>query len=129
MSPASSAPDGGVGMWASIIGIGATVLGVFAGMVGIGRKIESIDGKVKSHEQALKDVFGLFKDSDGNPRFVTMIVCKEKSSQCGLLSGEKFSHVGERITALTLEIAGLRKEMKVTQDETLRAILAEMRKE
>jgi len=127
MSPTSSASE--VGWWASVVSMGVAALTFILVLVRMVRKAENMDNEIKSLKTSLKEVLKLFTDQDGEPRFVTVVVCNNKSSACGALSGEKFSHVGERITALTLEITSLRSDMKTTQDETLRVILAELRKD
>jgi len=126
MSPGGSIPDqaSSVSWWVSVGTVISLMLGMFAGMIGLGRKIEAIESKGVSNEKAIKEILKLFTDSDGEPRFVTVLICDKKSSQCGVHLGDRFSHVGERITALVVEVSALR----AAQDETLRAILEELRR-
>jgi len=124
MSPGSAVPPSD---WLEILGkVGGTITAVctfFACVIGLDRKIEGMRKQLDGHDKAIKDIAGVFTDSDGNPRFVTVILCDKKEEKCGLHYNEKFAHVGERITALVVEISELRKDMKTTQDETLSAIL------
>jgi len=130
VSPGSSLPDqaNNLSWWATLAGIGSTILAMFAGMISLGRKIEYMEGKIQSHDQTVKDILKLFSDADGNPRFVTVLICDKKAAKCESMNGERFTHIGERITALVIEVAALRDDMKTTQDETLRAILQELRR-
>lgn len=124
MSPVSSVPPDGWLEWVGKIGGAFTVICTFfACIIGLDRKIEGMRTKIKSHDQTIKDILGIFNDQDGNPRFVTVLVCDKNTEKCGAHYNDKFAHVGERITALVIEISEMRKEMKTTQDETLKTIL------
>jgi len=124
MSPGSAVPpDGWLELVGKVGGAFTVVCTFFACIIGLDRKIEGMRTQLKSHDKAIKDIVGIFNDSDGNPRFVTVLVCDKNTEKCGAHYNDKFSHVGERMTAIVLEISELRKDMKTTQDETLQTIL------
>jgi len=154
MSPTSGGGDS-VGWWSAVVGIGTAALATFAGMVRIGQSIEQIETKAKAAkelsdknasdiqelqlaamriealETAVKQILALFTDEHGNQRIMTTYVCERKAESCNLVITERMRHMGEmfgsRITEITGKIDDLEKRFIAKQDETLKAIIAELK--
>jgi len=110
--------------------IGLIVGGALA-LIGAGRKAERIESGLarsharldeheelfKTHDTALKNMLASFFTSDGEPRYITSIVCSDKESQCQLRIREDLSRLERDLTAV-----------KTSQDSNLQTILAEIRR-
>jgi len=154
MSPTSGGGDS-VGFWGAIAGIGAVALSSLAGLVGIGKSIEKIEARAKAAKEqsdenekniqslqltamrvealevAMKQVLALFNDEHGNQRIVTTYVCGKKAEACNLVITERIKHMGELFNMRIVDIAermdGLEKRFMEKQDETLKAVISELR--
>ena len=113
------------------------ICGAVLGVLGIGKKIERyesglarsherLDGhdkKFESHEQALKTVVAIFTRDDGEPRFVTGIVCGEHARSCHESLEAEFKRGVDNFARIERDILAI----KTSQDSNLQTILVEIR--
>jgi len=130
-----------VGVIASIVAIISGIVGLIVGgglaLIGAGRKMERMEsGLARSHarldehektfathDQALKNMLSVFTSQDGEPRYVTSIICGKNSSACKSGIEEKIGYVDEKISRVESEVALI----KTAQDNNLKTILDEIR--
>jgi len=126
------------GVIGSITGIVGFLVGGALSLIGLGKKIERVESglarsharhdeqekKFESFEQAIRTLTAVFTREDGEPRFVTSIVCGKEQVKCHEALFEKFASGAARFGNIEADI----KEIKDSQTDNLQIILEEIRK-
>jgi len=112
----------GWGVIAGIVSAISAIIGLVIGgalaLIGKGKRDERIEaGLARSHErlnehekifathdQALKNILSSFFNTDGEPRYITSIVCGEKEESCQKQIHEKISYMADNITRLERDV-------------------------
>jgi len=117
-------------VWAALGGIFGVILGVFGIGKLVGEKVTRIESglargherideqskKLDSHDQAIKSVIAMFSREDGEPRFISAVVCGEHWRSCHETLEGKFTRLERDVLAI-----------KTSQDSNLQTLLAEIR--
>lgn len=120
MSPESN----GATVAGVIIGALSFLAGAFSAIFGSGRKIENFKHSLlrshqrhDEHDKKFSELLAMFKREDnGEPRFVTSILCEGERGNCHTLSAERFKKLEEDV-----------REVKTAQSDNFKEIIREIR--
>ncbi len=106
-----------------IVGAVSFIAGAIAAVFGSGQKIAKFEHSLtrsherhEEHEKKLSAILTMFTREDGEPRFVTSILCGMERASCHSFSAERFE-----------KLEGDIKEMKTAQSENFKELIKEIR--
>ena len=99
-----------------VIGVVSFLAGSVAAIFGTGKKFARFEHSIKRsherldiHDKNFAEMLALFKMENGEPRFVTSIICTGERADCHAALLEKFSSGSERFDKMETKIDEMQK--------------------